>query len=113
MLAFKFILLIASVLIGYFLGFFLTDAIDLSKYKALNFKAFTCRPCLSFHIAWVSSTITGLLMRDWWMVLIGIAFAFVLFIGLKIDEHERTITLEEYDEIDEKQRLEKNEVRES
>ena len=112
MLAFEFILLITSVLIGYFLGFFLTDTVDLSKYKALNFKAFTCRPCLSFHIAWVSSTITGLLMNDWKMVGVGIAFAFVLFIGLKIDQKERTMTLEEYEEY-ERQRLEKEQIRES
>lgn len=112
MLAFKFILLVTSVFVGYFLGFFLTDTVDLSKYKALNFKAFTCRPCLSFHIAWVSSTITGLLMNDWIMVGVGIAFAFVLFIGLKMDEHERTITLEEYEEY-ERQRLEKEQIRES
>ena len=98
MLAFKFILLITSVLIGYFLGFFLTDTVDLSKYKALNFKAFTCRPCLSFHIAWVSSTITGLLMDDWIMVGVGIAFAFVLFVGLRIDQKEKTISLQEWDE---------------
>ena len=109
MLAFKFILLIASVLIGYFLGFFLTDTVDLSRYKALNFKAFTCRACLSFHIAWVSSTITGLLMNDWIMVLVGIAFAFVLFIGLRIDQKEKTITLEEYEEY-ERQRLEKEQI---
>lgn len=113
MLAFKFILLITSVLTGYFLGFFLTDTVDLSKCKALDFKAFTCRPCLSFHIAWVSSTITGLLMDDWWMVAIGIGFAFVLFVGLNIDQKEKTITLEEYDKIDERQRLEKEQIRES
>ena len=112
MLAFKFLLLVSSVLIGYFLGYLLTEYIDLSKWKVFDFEAFRCRQCLSFHIAWVSSTITGLLMNDWWMVAIGIAFAFMLYLGLRIDQKRKTMTLEEYEEY-ERQRLEKNEVRES
>ena len=98
LLAFKFILLITSVLIGYFLGFFLTDTVDLSKYKALDFEAFRCRQCLSFHIAWVCSTITGLLMNDWKMVGVGIAFAFMLYLGLRIDQKKKTMSLKEWDE---------------
>lgn len=100
MLAVKFLLIVSSVLIGYFLGYFLTEYINLSKWKVFDFHALTCRPCLSFHIAWVTSTITGLLMNDWWMVIIGIVFAFVLFVGLKIDQKEKTISLKDYDKYD-------------
>ena len=94
MMVIKFWLLILSVFIGYTLGWYLTEKDRLAdKHRLFQFKAFECRKCLSFHIAWVISTSIALLMGDWIMLTIGIAFAFILFIGLRIDEKEKTITL--------------------
>lgn len=98
MLVVKFILLLLSVFSGYILGFILTETkFTLSRYRVFQFKAFECRPCLSFHIAWVISTIIGLYFENYIMIAIGILFAFALFIGLKLDQQHRTITLEDLD----------------
>lgn len=100
MVAIKFILLVLSVLIGYFLGYLLTETkLRLAKYKVFQMKVWECRPCLSFHIAWVTSTFISLLLGDLVMLLFGILFALGLWAGLKLDEKERTITLNEYDTI--------------
>ena len=94
MLAIKFLLLVASVLIGYVLGYVFTETkYDLAKYRLFQFKAFECRKCLSFHIAWVTSTVLSLLFEDWIMLIIGVIFAFILFVGLKIDEKQKTIKI--------------------
>lgn len=96
MLAIKFILLVISVFIGYTLGYVFTETkLRLAKWKMFQFQAFECRQCLSFHIAWVTSTIISLLFGDWIMLLIGIGFAFMLFIGLKIDQKNKTINLDD------------------
>lgn len=97
MLAIKFILLVISVLIGYTLGYVFTETkLRLSKWKLFQFEAFQCRQCLSFHIAWVTSTIISLLFNDWMMLLVGIGFALMLFIGLKIDQKRKTININNY-----------------
>lgn len=97
MLAIKFILLVISVLIGYTLGYVFTETkLRLSNWKLFQFEAFQCRQCLSFHIAWVTSTIISLLFNDWTMLFIGIGFAFMLFIGLKIDQKRKTININNY-----------------
>lgn len=92
MLTVKFLLLIASVLIGYFLGYLLTE----TKYRLARLRAFQmivweCRKCLSFHIAWVTSTAISLLFGDWIMMALGIVFAFMLFAGLRIDEKNKFV----------------------
>lgn len=97
MLAIKFILLVISVFIGYTLGYVFTETkLRLAKWKLFQFEAFQCRPCLSFHIAWVTSTIISLLFGDWKMVLVGVAFAFMLWIGLKIDQKRKTVDINNY-----------------
>lgn len=94
MMAVKFLLLIASVLIGYFLGYLLTEKYNIaSKWEILDFEGFKCRQCLSFHISWVTSTFISLLFGDWIMLIIGVVFAFALFIGLKIDQNNKTIKI--------------------
>ena len=103
MLAIKFILLVISVFIGYTLGYAFTETkIRLAKWKMFQFKAFECRQCLSFHIAWVSSTIISLLFGDWIMLLIGIGFAFMLFVGLKIDQKNKTVKIEDLEDDNDK-----------
>lgn len=97
MLAIKFILLVLSVLIGYTLGYVFTETkLRLAKWKLFQFEAFQCRQCLSFHIAWVTSTIISLLFNDWMMLLVGIGFALMLFIGLKIDQKRKTVNINSY-----------------
>lgn len=97
MLAIKFIILVLCVFLGYFGGYLFTEVWNIGKYKVFDFKAFQCRPCLSFHISWVSSTFMALLLTDAVMIPIGIAFAFALWVGLKIDQKNKTVKLEDYD----------------
>ena len=86
----KFILLLASALLGYTLGYILTETkLSISKFRIFQFKAFECRPCLSFHLAWITSTFIALSFVDWIMLVIGVAFAFALYTGLKIDQKEK------------------------
>ena len=97
MLLIKFILLLISMMTGYFLGYLFTETkYYLAKYPVFRFKAFECRKCLSFHIAWITSTAISLLFADWVMVLVGFILAFSLFFALLMDEKEKTITIEEY-----------------
>ena len=94
LLLIKFILLVGTVLLSYTLGWFFTEKYDLaSKSPLFRFKAFECRPCLSFHFNWVISTCVSLLFGDWIMFVIGILFSFLLWAGLLIDEKEKTIKL--------------------
>ena len=93
-LAIKFIILIGLVLLAYVLGYIFTETkLDLAQWRLFQFKAFECRPCLSFHICWVLTTFVSLIYMDWIMLIVGIAFAFGLFIGLKIDQKNKTINL--------------------
>ena len=100
MMAIKFLLLLMSVFLGYFLGYFLTE----TKYRLARFGVFQmtvweCRKCLSTHIAWVTSTFISLLFEDFCMLIIGLIFAGALFTGLYIDERQRTITLDEWEDL--------------
>ena len=98
MLAFKFILLVLSVLIGYFLGYFFTETkYRLAKFKVFQMKVWECRPCFSFHIAWVTATCVSLCFNDWIMVIIGILMALIMWWGLKTDEENKTVKLEDYE----------------
>ena len=94
MIAFKFILLVFSVLFGYALGYALTETkYRLARYPLFQFQAFECRKCLSTHIAWVTSTFLSLLFNDWIMLIIGLIFAAGLFTGLYVDEKNKTIKI--------------------
>lgn len=94
MLAIKFLLLVFSVLFGYTAGYVLTETKwRLSRYPLFKFQAFECRKCLSTHIAWVTSTFISLLFPDWVMFIIGLGFAGMLFIGLYLDEKNKTIKI--------------------
>lgn len=98
MIAFKFILLVFCVFVGYTLGYLFTETkYRLAQIPIFKFEAFECRQCLSFHIAWVSSTLISLILNDWCMLLIGLFFAIMLFFGLKIDQKKKTIILENID----------------
>lgn len=91
-MAIKFIILVICTLTAYTLGYIFTETkYDLQQYPIFDFEAFKCRKCLSFHISWVLSTFISLLFNDWVMLVVGIIFAFALFIGLKIDENNRMI----------------------
>ena len=95
-MAVKFLLLILSVLIGYFLGYFLTETkYRLARYDVFKMTVWECRKCLSTHIAWVTSTFISLLFGDWLMLIIGLIFAAALFTGLYIDEKDKTIKIED------------------
>ena len=96
MLAIKFFLLVVSVLFGYTLGYILTETkYRLAQYPLFQFQGFECRKCLSTHITWVTSTFISLLFHDWIMFIIGLFFAAMLFIGLYIDQKNKTIYIDE------------------
>lgn len=100
MLAIMFLILVISTLVGYTLGYMFTETkYRLARYPLFQFKAFECRKCLSFHITWVLATFFSALFYSWEMFITGLFFATMLFIGLKIDEKNRTITIEEYDKL--------------
>ena len=86
----KFCILIASVVLGYLGGLLFTEEFPLNKWRIFQFKAFECRPCLSFHISWVTSTAVALLLGDWIMVAVGIFFALMLYWGIIVDIKEKT-----------------------
>ena len=103
MLAIKFLLLLFSVFLGYTLGYVFTETkYRLARYEFFQFQGFECRKCLSTHIAWVTSTFISLLFGDWYMFTIGLIFAGALFTGLYIDERQRTITLDEWENLKDK-----------
>lgn len=94
MLAIKFILLVISIFIGYTLGWYFTMEKRISDIHPLfEFQAFECRGCLSFHIAWLTSTVISLFFGDWVMLIIGIAMALIMYWGIKIDEKNKTVKI--------------------
>ena len=94
MLAIKFIILVLCVLVGYTLGFIFTETkYRLAKYRLFQMTAFECRKCLSTHITWVLTTLASCIFLDWKMFIIGLFFATMLFVGLYIDEKNKTIKL--------------------
>lgn len=100
LLFFKFIILLIAVLLGYLLGYYFTEVNVISKrLPVFNFKGFSCRRCLSTHIAWVTSTAASLLFNDWIMLGIGLIFAAALFVGLTLDEKSKTVSINDYDKI--------------
>ena len=89
-MAIKFIILVVCILIGYILGYILTETkYDLQRWELFDFKMFKCRPCLTFHINWVLTTFFSCLFNDLIMIGFGILFSLGMFILMKIDEKER------------------------
>lgn len=100
-LVIKFALLLLSTIVGYTLGYILTETkYKLPDYGIFNFQGLKCRPCLSFHLAWITATFVALSFEDWIMLVVGVIFAFALFTGLKIDQKNKTISLKDYDKLD-------------
>lgn len=107
MLAIKFILLVFSVFLGYFLGYLLTEKYPMSRYDVFKFTAFECRQCLSFHIAWVTSTLISLILEDWLMMGLGIIFALILYLGLRIDQERKTIIIDDMEDYENGDKMDK------
>ena len=99
MLAIKFLILVLAIIIAFSLGWFLTEPRMFriaDKWEMFNVKPFTCRKCLSFHIAWVITTFFSLALGDWIMLLVGLFFSIMLFIGLYLDEKSKIVNLEDF-----------------
>ena len=95
LLVIKFVALVICVLAAYVFGYLFTEKWDVpSKMPMFRFKAFECRKCLSFHTCWILTTTASLYFLDWVMLLIGVCFAALLFIGLWVDEKNKTIKIE-------------------
>ena len=98
MLCLKFLILVIVVLFAYTVGYYAVDVYDLSsKHGLFKFTAFECRPCFTFHLSWVTSTAISLLFGDFVMLLIGIFFALMTYLGLKNDVENKTIKIDDYD----------------
>lgn len=94
----KFLLLLVGGAVGYTLGWYFTEECRLAdKHPLFRFEAFQCRQCLSFHITWVTTTIMSLAFGDWIMLGVGLFFAFMIFLGIRIDEKNRTISVENFE----------------
>ena len=87
----EFIILVGIVLVGYALGYVLTETrFRLSRWELFQFEAFTCRQCLTFHLIWVPSVAYALYEHSWQVGVVGVGFAFIVWAGLKIDQIRKT-----------------------
>ena len=68
------------------------------KPEWLNYKPFNCRICLTFWMLIVIYATIGLTLNLNLFLYGGIIFAAANALAMKIDEKEKTITTEEYDE---------------
>ena len=101
MLAIKFLLLVVSVLFSYTVGYILTETkYRLAKHPLFQFQAFECRKCLTTHICWVTTTTISLFFNDWIMFTIGLFFSSMLFLGLYIDELNKTVHVDEREDLE-------------
>ena len=95
MLCIKFLILVLVIFLAYTIGYYVVDVCDIStKHDLFRFTAFECRPCFTFHVAWVTSTAISLLFGDFMMLFIGILFAFMTYLGLKHDVENKTIKID-------------------
>lgn len=92
MIAIKFILIVFLILISYVIGYIFTETkFYLAQFDIFKFKAFECRPCFTFHVSWVLQTFIALLFNDWIMLIVGVVFSFILYLGLYIDQKKRFV----------------------
>ena len=95
MLCIKFLILVFVIFLAYTVGYYVVDVYDLSsRHDLFKFTAFECRPCFTFHVAWVTSTAISLLFGDFMMLFIGILFALLTYIGMKKDIENKTIKID-------------------
>ena len=47
--------------------------------KKLDRKPFNCKPCLTFHILWITYLFVSLYTHSWALFAVGIVFSFVIF----------------------------------
>ena len=98
MLCIKFLILVFVIFLAYTVGYYVVDVWDISsRHDLFKFTAFECRPCFTFHAAWVTSTAISLLFGDFVMLFIGILFALMTYLGLKHDVENKTIKIDDYD----------------
>lgn len=74
------------------LGSFLTENNKLALpilLKQLDRKPFNCRPCLTFHLLWISYATTALVLQSWLFFVIGFIFSFAIFALLYIDNQSK------------------------
>ena len=83
------------IFLAYTVGYYVVDVWDIStKHDLFKFTAFECRPCLTFHMAWVTSTDISLLFGALMMLFIGRLLALLTYIGMKKDVENKTIKID-------------------
>ena len=86
------------IFLAYTVGYYVVDVWDIStKHDLFKFTAFECRPCFTFHVAWVTSTAISLLFGAFVMLFIGILFALMTYLGLPKDVENTTTKIEDLD----------------
>lgn len=59
------------------------------KHLVFERKPFNCRPCLSFHIFWMSTTAYAIVFQYLIFLVAGILSAFILFFTLKYIDNKK------------------------
>lgn len=82
------ILMITINILSTFLGWLLTEyePTRISRLPFLNFKPFTCKPCLTFWIISLLQVIIAIILHSYTYGILGVIFAFGTFAALKLDE---------------------------
>lgn len=57
--------------------------------KKLDKKPFNCRPCLTFHLLWISYAIAALIIQSWTFFIVGLVFSFAIFAFLYFDDQSK------------------------
>lgn len=96
-LQFLLILIIAIPVI--YLAWWWTEGRDEFKPSWLDYKPFSCRVCLTFWLLIVIYLAIGFAFALDFTCYGGMAFAFLNFLAMKMDEKNKTVSLDEYDRI--------------
>lgn len=73
------IILITGVVISFILGEKLSIILPRTN-SYFDRKPFNCRPCITFHIAWICTTIGSVIVRSMELFISGIISAFIVFL---------------------------------
>ena len=65
----------------------------------LNYKPFNCRICCTFWVLLAIYIVMGLAFHFWWTSIGGIILTALNAIAMKVNEKNKTISLEDYDNI--------------
>lgn len=77
---------ITSLYWGSFLSLRLPDI-----HKRFDRKPFNCRPCFTFHLTWILSLFSSLVLWCEYVFVLGVVLSFVVFAVVKIIDNKKII----------------------